>query len=152
MVWSLASPICWMRLKAIACSSDAWFWWWFSAVLESKIGVTIAAKNDYCDSIDIAGSTIAILLLLWTTIAILLRYYCIKHYACLKEKIMNMVGLFCTYGYQFIVWKQEKNFRMIVKVHSFCWNTWEATTYTSYCHLTFFLSLSKQCKSENPFV
>ena len=28
------------------------------------LGVTIAAKNDYCDSIDIAGSTIAILLLL----------------------------------------------------------------------------------------
>ena len=27
------------------------------------------AKYDYCDSIDIAGSTIAILLLLWTTIA-----------------------------------------------------------------------------------
>ena len=38
----------------------------------SLLGVTIAAKNDYCDSIDIAGSTIAILLLLWTTIAILL--------------------------------------------------------------------------------
>ena len=35
-------------------------------------GVTIAAKNDYCDNIDITGSTIAILLLLWTTIAILL--------------------------------------------------------------------------------
>ena len=34
--------------------------------------VTIVAQNDYCDSIDIAGSTIAILLLLWTTIAILL--------------------------------------------------------------------------------
>ena len=39
----------------------------------SKIlGVTIVAKNYYCDSIDIVGSTIAILLLLWTTIAILL--------------------------------------------------------------------------------
>ena len=38
----------------------------------SFVGVTIAAKNDYCDTIDIAGSTIAILLLLWTTIAILL--------------------------------------------------------------------------------
>ena len=37
-----------------------------------RVGVTIAGKNDYCDSIDIAGSTIAILLLLWTTIAILL--------------------------------------------------------------------------------
>ena len=36
------------------------------------LGVTIASKNDYCDSIDIAGSTVAILLLLWTTIAILL--------------------------------------------------------------------------------
>ena len=36
------------------------------------VGVTIAAKPDYCDSIDIAGSTIAILLLLWTAIAILL--------------------------------------------------------------------------------
>ena len=34
--------------------------------------MTIVAKYDYCDSIDIAGSTIAILLLLWTTIAILL--------------------------------------------------------------------------------
>ena len=37
-----------------------------------KVGVTFAAKSDYCDSIDIAGSTIAILLLLWTAIAILL--------------------------------------------------------------------------------
>ena len=36
------------------------------------IEVAIVAKNDYCDSIDIAGSAIAILLLLWTTIAILL--------------------------------------------------------------------------------
>ena len=36
------------------------------------IGVTIEAKIDYCDSIDIARSAIAILLLLWTTIAILL--------------------------------------------------------------------------------
>ena len=35
-------------------------------------GVTILAKNDYCNSIDIAGIAIAILLLLWTTIAILL--------------------------------------------------------------------------------
>ena len=36
--------------------------------------MTIVAKNDYCDSIDImiAGSAIVILLLLWTTIAILL--------------------------------------------------------------------------------
>ena len=48
------------------------------------IGVTIVAKYDYCDSIDIAGSTIAILLLLWTTIAIPLRYYCLKH-LCLFE-------------------------------------------------------------------
>ena len=38
----------------------------------STVGVTIVAKNDYCDSIDMAGSAIAILLLLWTTIAILL--------------------------------------------------------------------------------
>ena len=37
-----------------------------------RVGVTIVAKNYYCDSIDIAGSTIAILLLLWTTIAMLL--------------------------------------------------------------------------------
>ena len=37
-----------------------------------KEEVTISTKNDYCDSIDIAGSTIAILLLLWTTIEILL--------------------------------------------------------------------------------
>ena len=36
--------------------------------------MTIVAKNDYCDSIDIAGSAIAILhvLLLSTSIAILL--------------------------------------------------------------------------------
>ena len=44
----------------------------------SGLGVTIAAKNDYCDSIAIAESTIAILLLLWVTIAILLQYYCLK--------------------------------------------------------------------------
>ena len=37
-----------------------------------QLGLTIVAKYDYCDSIDIVGSTIAILLLLWTTIAILL--------------------------------------------------------------------------------
>ena len=36
------------------------------------VGVTIVAKYDYCNSIDIAGSTIAILLLLLTTVAILL--------------------------------------------------------------------------------
>ena len=48
------------------------------------LGVTIVAKYDYCDSIDIAGSTIAILYLLWTTIAILLRYYFLKH-LCLFE-------------------------------------------------------------------
>ena len=44
------------------------------------IGVTIATKKDYCDSIDIAESTIAILLLLRVTIAILLQYmyYCRK--------------------------------------------------------------------------
>ena len=36
------------------------------------LGKTIIGdKNDYCD-IDVAGSTIAILLILWTTIAILL--------------------------------------------------------------------------------
>ena len=41
------------------------------SVLESS---AIAAKSDYCYSIDIAGSssTIVILLLLWTTIAIIL--------------------------------------------------------------------------------
>ena len=37
-----------------------------------SIELTIVAKNDYCDSIDTAGSAIVILLLLWTTIAILL--------------------------------------------------------------------------------
>ena len=36
------------------------------------VGVIIVAKNDYCDSIDIAGGAIAIHLLLWTTIAILM--------------------------------------------------------------------------------
>ena len=43
-----------------------------SIIVSQFLGVTIVAKNYYCDSIDIAGSTIAILLLLWTTIAILL--------------------------------------------------------------------------------
>ena len=38
----------------------------------APLGATIVAKNYYCDSIDIAGCAIAILLLLWTTIAILL--------------------------------------------------------------------------------
>ena len=45
--------------------------------------MTTAAENDYCDSIDIAGSTIAILILLWTTIVVI--------YTCLMEKIKNMV-------------------------------------------------------------
>ena len=40
--------------------------------IDITLGLTIVAKNDYCDSIDIAGSGIAILLLLWTTIAIIL--------------------------------------------------------------------------------
>ena len=31
----------------------------------------VKSRGDYCNSIDIAGSTIVILLLLWTTIAIL---------------------------------------------------------------------------------
>ena len=51
-----------MRLKIIL----------FIILIVYLLEVTIAAKSDYCDSIDIAGSTIAILLLLWTTIAILL--------------------------------------------------------------------------------
>ena len=42
------------------------------ACADALLGVTIVAKNDYCDSIDIAGSTIVILLLLWINIAILL--------------------------------------------------------------------------------
>ena len=37
---------------------------------------TVVAKNDYCDSIDIARSTIAILLLLWITIVILFSESC----------------------------------------------------------------------------
>ena len=61
--------------------------------------VTIVAKNDYCDSIDIAGSVIGILLLLWTTIAILLRYYCLKH-ICLFEGGNYASGRTnCMYGY-----------------------------------------------------
>ena len=64
------------------------------------------AKNYYCDSIDIAGSTIAILLLLWTTITIVLSYYC--GFACFKEKIKNMVGLFCTNRHQFLYGNQRK--------------------------------------------
>ena len=37
-----------------------------------KLGVTIAAKNDYCDCIDIAGSNIAILYYY----GLPLHYYC----------------------------------------------------------------------------
>ena len=48
-----------------------------------KLGVTIVANYDYCDSIDIARSAIAIILLLWTTIAILFCD-CLKH-ICLFE-------------------------------------------------------------------
>ena len=38
---------------------------------DDKKGVTVATKNDYCDSIDIAGSTFKKLSILLTTIAIL---------------------------------------------------------------------------------
>lgn len=51
---------------------------WWKNTHNFILGVTIAAKIDYCDSIDIAESAIAILLLLGTTIAILLQYYCQK--------------------------------------------------------------------------
>ena len=80
-------------------------------------------RGNYCgqkmtiviDSIAIARSAIAILLLLWTTIAILLWYYIIWNiYACLKEEIKIMVGLFCMYGYQFVL-NQQKNIRILSK-------------------------------------
>ena len=59
--WQL-SPM--PELSLLAYTNNYRFCW--------RLGVTIVAKNDYCDSIDIAGSAIEILLLLWTTIAILL--------------------------------------------------------------------------------
>ena len=71
------------------------------------VGVTIVAKYDYCDSIDIAGSTIVILLLLWTTIAILLGYCCLKH--------------LCLSGTDFRMETTEK-FQHIVEVHFSCCN------------------------------
>ena len=43
-----------------------------SAVVLVKTRGDYCVQNDYCDTISIAGGTIAILLLLWTTIAILL--------------------------------------------------------------------------------
>ena len=68
----------------------------------SLLGVTIAAKNDYCDSIVIAGSTIAILLLLWTSIATLLRYYCLKHICLFVGETLEYGMTFCAgIGYQF---------------------------------------------------
>ena len=49
------------------------------SLTELGIGLTVAGQNDYCDTITIAESTIAILLLLPKA---LLRYYyyCRKHY------------------------------------------------------------------------
>ena len=41
--------------------------------IAQRIGLTIAGQNDYCDTISIAKSTIAILLLLQVPIAVLLR-------------------------------------------------------------------------------
>ena len=77
-------------------------------------GVTIVAKNDYCDSIDITGSAIAIQLLLWTTIAMLLRYYCLKH-LCLFEGGNQDNGrtFLYVYGYQFCIEPTKK--RMLSK-------------------------------------
>ena len=70
------------------------------------------AQNYYCDSIDIAGSAIAILLLLWTTITILLGYNCLKY---LRKEIKIMIGLICMYGYQFCIEPTEK-YQNVVKV------------------------------------
>ena len=42
-----------------------------------------------------------------------LQYYCdtvvLNIYACLEEKVKNMVGLFCMYGYQFLYGNKRKN-------------------------------------------
>ena len=49
-----------------------------------------------------------------------LQYYCdtivLNIYACLKEKIKIMVGLFCMYGYQFCIVPTEK-YQNVVKAH-----------------------------------
>ena len=80
--------------------------------VSNVLGVTIEVKNDYCNSIDIAGSTIVIQLLLWTTIAILLCYYCLKHYRIWKEFSTCMGTNFCR--------ETRKQFQNIVKVHLLC--------------------------------
>ena len=67
--------------------------------------ITIVAKNDFCNSIDI---TITILDYHCNTIVIL--------FACLKEEIKIMVGLFCMYRYQFCFEPTEK-YQNVVKVH-----------------------------------
>lgn len=70
------------KLNKVSCSlwqytADFYSTIWTLMDIEGRVlvGVTIVAKIDYCDSIDIAESAIAILLLLQTTIAILLQYY-----------------------------------------------------------------------------
>ena len=73
-----------------------------------SVGVTIAAKNDYCNSIDIARSTVAILLLLWTTIAIHLRLFKGENNEYGRTFLRARVPIF--------VWIREK-FQNIVKVH-----------------------------------
>ena len=81
----------------------------------SIVGVTIVAKYDYCDSIDIAGSTIAIPLLLWTTIAILLRYYCLKHLGLFEGENKKYGRTFLCVRVPIFVWKQQKNFSILLK-------------------------------------
>ena len=51
----------------------------FYARLVIYSGLTIEAKIYYCNSIDIGKNTIAIVLVLPVTIAILLQYYCMNY-------------------------------------------------------------------------
>ena len=73
------------------------------------------AKYDYCDSIDIAGSTIVILLILWTTIAILLQYYCLKHLCLFEAENYEYSRTFLRVRVPILVWKQQKNFSILLK-------------------------------------
>ena len=73
------------------------------------------AKYDYCDSIDIAGSTIVILSLLWTTIAILLRCYCLKHLCLFEGENLEYSRTFLRVWVPIFVWKQQKNFSILLK-------------------------------------
>ena len=93
------------------------------------IAIVLTLQEDQCDTITFVDYH-------FNTIVILLSETFMKIY--------NMVRLFNTYGYQFLDGHKRK-ISEYCQVQLFCWNALEATTYTSDCHLTFFLSLCFVC-------